>query len=71
MTKNKLNLQNYWIFRSSIIVSMKCGKRSVPVEKLKILAEVYDVSIDYIVELTDETAAYTRKKKRLGRDDKE
>lgn len=39
------------------------GKRAIPVEKIKILANFYRTSIDYIVELTDEIKPYLRKKK--------
>lgn len=39
------------------------GKRAIPVEKIKILATLYDTSIDYIVELTDEIKPYSHKKK--------
>lgn len=38
------------------------GKRSIPVEKLKILAKFYNTSIDYIVELTDNPKPYSRNK---------
>lgn len=41
---------------------MRCGKRMIPIEKLKALAQIYNVSIDYIVELTDEPTAYSRPK---------
>ena len=34
------------------------GKRPIPVEKLKMLAKIYNTSMDYIVELTDEIAPY-------------
>lgn len=36
------------------------GKRSIPIEKLKILAEFYHTSIDYIVELTDNPKPYPK-----------
>lgn len=34
------------------------GKRPIPVEKLKMLAKIYNTSMDYIVELTDEITPY-------------
>lgn len=40
------------------------GKRPIPVEKLKILANIYETSVDYIVELTDETKPYSKTKKK-------
>lgn len=36
------------------------GHRPIPTEKLRILAQIYGTSIDYIVELTDEKKAYPR-----------
>ena len=39
------------------------GNRPIPVEKMKILARLYDTSIDYLVELTDEISPYIKKKK--------
>ena len=39
------------------------GKREIPIEKLKILAEFYNTSIDYIVGLTNETKPYPRARK--------
>lgn len=37
------------------------GNRPIPVEKLKKLALLYNTSIDYIVELTNEKKPYSRK----------
>ncbi len=37
------------------------GNRPIPVEKLKLLAKLYNTSIDYIVELTDDIRPYKRK----------
>ena len=37
------------------------GNRSIPIFHLIKLAEFYNVSIDYIVELTDNTKPYSRK----------
>ena len=39
------------------------GNRPIPVEKMKILARLYDTSSDYLVELTDEISPYIKKKK--------
>ena len=41
------------------------GNRPIPVEKLKLLATLYNTSIDYIVELTDEITPYPKKKSPL------
>ena len=38
------------------------GIRTIPIDKLAILAKCYNVSIDYIVGLTDEKGSKTRKK---------
>ena len=71
MIRSKLSLLDFLTFLNNIIVSMKCGKRAVPVEKLKILADIYETSIDYIVELTDEPKAYPRSKNNpFNNDDK-
>ena len=40
----------------------KSGKRQIPIDALKKLALFYNTSVDYILELTDETAPYPRKK---------
>lgn len=39
------------------------GNREIPIEKIKKLAEFYNTSIDYIVELTNEQKPYPRNKK--------
>lgn len=39
------------------------GNREIPIEKIKRLAEFYNTSIDYIVELTNEQKPYPRNKK--------
>lgn len=39
------------------------GKRDIPVDLLKILAEFYNTSIDYLLGITDEKAPYKRTKK--------
>ncbi len=36
------------------------GKRPIPAEKLRLLALFYNVSIDYILELTNEIKPYPR-----------
>ena len=37
------------------------GKRQVPLDALIKLAQFYDVSVDYLLELTDEEKPYPRK----------
>lgn len=37
-------------------------KRQIPIASLKKIAELYNTSVDYILELTDETKPYKRKK---------
>ena len=40
------------------------GKLNIPVEALRQLAEFYNTSVDYLLDLTDERRPYPRKKKR-------
>lgn len=40
------------------------GKRDIPVDLLKILAEFYNTSIDYLVDLTDVSKRYPEAKKK-------
>lgn len=37
------------------------GKRQIPIEALKKLAIFYNTSIDYLLEITDESKPYPRK----------
>ena len=37
------------------------GKRQIPIDGLIRLAELYDTSIDYILDITDEKKPYKRK----------
>lgn len=46
--------QQYGLYESGI--------RDFPIEKIKILADFYNTSIDYIVERTNEKKPYPRKK---------
>lgn len=36
----------------------ECGKRQIPLDKAIVLAEYYDVSLDYIADLTDDRRKY-------------
>lgn len=38
------------------------GKRDIPTDVLKALADFYQVSVDYLLDLTDESIPYPRKK---------
>ena len=38
------------------------GKRDIPTDVLKALADFYQVSVDYLLDLTDEAIPYPRKK---------
>lgn len=40
------------------------GKRDIPVDLLRILAELYNTSIDYLVELTDIPDRYPKSNKK-------
>lgn len=49
----QITSQQYQLYES--------GKRDLPIELLKILAVFYNVSTDYILELTDNQKPYERK----------
>ena len=48
--------------KQSTYQQYESGKRQIPIDALKKLALFYNTSVDYILELTDETAPYPRKK---------
>lgn len=50
----EITRQQYGLYES--------GQRTITLEKLIKLAEFYNTSIDYILELTDEVKPYPRKK---------
>lgn len=51
----KITRQQYSLYET--------GKRNIPVRYLGILAEFYNTSTDYILELTDEEKPYKRNRK--------
>lgn len=48
--------------RQNTYSQYESGQRQIPLEALIKLAEFYDVSVDYILNLTDDDAPYSRKK---------
>lgn len=38
------------------------GKRQIPIQTIIKLAELYNISVDYLLDLTDEDTPYPRKK---------
>ena len=38
----------------------ECGERDIPTEVLKKLAKLYNISIDYLLYMTDERTPYTK-----------
>ena len=57
-------LANYLHLRQSTYSQYENGQRQIPLEALIVLARFYKVSVDYILELTDETKPYPPGKKR-------
>lgn len=57
MINIRKKLHNYWEFHSSIILNMKNGNRTIPINHLITLAKYYNTSIDYIVGLSNERYA--------------
>ncbi len=48
----KITRQQYSLYET--------GKRDIPAEYIKILANFYNTSCDYILEMTDEVKSYTK-----------
>ncbi|MBQ3133048.1 MAG: helix-turn-helix transcriptional regulator [Clostridia bacterium] len=48
--------------RQNTYSQYESGKRQIPIESLIKLAAVYQVSVDYMLELTDTPTPYPRKK---------
>ena len=48
--------------RQNTYSQYESGKRQIPIESLIKLAVVYQVSVDYMLELTDTPTPYPRKK---------
>lgn len=49
--------------RQNTYSQYETGQRQIPIELLIQLAALYDTSIDYLLDLTDERAPYPKKKK--------
>lgn len=59
--KKQIELANYLSCKQNTYQQYESGTRQIPLEALKKLALLYNTSIDYIVELTDEIKPYKRK----------
>lgn len=66
--KKQIEIANYLKCKQNTYSQYESEIRQIPIEELKKLAIFYKTSIDYIVELTDETKPYPRKgeKRRLN-----
>ena len=60
--KQKVNAE-YLMCDQSLYSKYERGEREMPLRLVVRLAEYYNVSVDYLVGLTDEAAPYPRKKK--------
>lgn len=60
--KTQAQIADYLCCRREVYGRYERGKRQIPVDMLIRLAELYNVSIDYIVGLTNETKPYPRRK---------
>ncbi len=55
-------LANYIGVKQHAYSQYETGKRQIPIETIIKLAELYNVSVDYLLDLTDEDTPYPRKK---------
>lgn len=60
--KTQAQIADYLCCRREVYSRYERGTRQIPVDMLIKLAELYNVSIDYIVGLTNETKPYPRSK---------
>ena len=59
----QIELANYLHLRQSTYSQYENGQRQIPLQTLIILAKYYHTSVDYILELTDESQPYPPGKK--------
>lgn len=60
--KKQVELANYLNCKQNTYQQYEAGKRQIPIDSLIKLADFYNTSVDYILELTDEMKPYNRKK---------
>lgn len=60
--QKQINIANILKMKQPQYARYETGKRDIPVEYLKQLAEYYNTSVDYIIELTNEIKPYPRAK---------
>ena len=66
-TDTKQNiLAKYLNVRQNTYSQYENGQRQIPIEQLIKLSEYYNVSVDFILELTDEKKPYPRKNEKTG-----
>lgn len=66
-TDTKQNiLAKYLNVRQNTYSQYENGQRQIPIEQLIKLSEYYNVSVDFILELTDEKKPYPRKNEKAG-----
>ena len=61
---SQTELANYLKVHQTTYSDYELGKLNIPVEALRQLAEFYNTSVDYLLDLTDERRPYPRKKKK-------
>lgn len=62
LDKTQADIAHYLGCQREVYRRYEKGTRQIPVDMLIRLAELYNVSIDYIVGLTNETKPYPRRK---------
>ena len=62
LDKTQTDIAHYLGCQREVYRRYEKGTRQIPVDMLIRLAELYNVSIDYIVGLTNETKPYPRRK---------
>lgn len=60
--KKQIEIANILKISQQYYSEYENGNRPIPTEKLKILAKFYNVSVDYILELTNVAKPYPREK---------
>lgn len=56
------DLANYLHIKQNTYSQYETGRRQIPVDMLVQLADFYDTSVDYILQLTNESKPYPRNK---------
>ena len=59
--KTQKTIAEYLNIRQNTYSQYENGQRQIPIDALILLAEFYNTSIDYILEITDEKIPYPKK----------